>query len=184
MDKRALFLSFSGLARLVKEGGVKEEELDSGLFLFGCTREHLAEKEIPGEMRKLYGLFQGRKCKQDYEIIQRVVKRAEDEGRICFRDARPYTFKQLNEFLRNNRVDVDNASIHGVKGLKEPIIEGFENDITGLKEPIKLKALEKFDEDTKLFRAGIEKPYEDSYLYMQWFKEMIADWYSCVVNVR
>ena len=40
MQKRKLFISFTGLMYALKAGRITDDDLASGLFAFGCTRGH------------------------------------------------------------------------------------------------------------------------------------------------
>jgi hypothetical protein len=44
-----LFLSFTGTLYRLKQGSLKVSDLDDGLFLFGCTREHALTPGANGE---------------------------------------------------------------------------------------------------------------------------------------
>ena len=81
---------------------VTEEDLNRGLFYFGCTRAHIFEPE-KDQSNEAQLTFQddpafGQEC---HRRIKEAVKAAEKEGRAEFRSGQ-CTYKKLNDFLTRN----------------------------------------------------------------------------------
>ncbi len=80
-----LFVSFTSLLRLVSQGEVNDQDLDTGLFFFGCWREHALNPGAAGEAdeRTWHG---GRYADAHPRIVQALLK-AESEGRAQWHNA-------------------------------------------------------------------------------------------------
>ena len=106
-QQQCLFVSFTGLCHAMRDE-VNSEDLDRGLFYFGCGREHViygvgeseanrAIRDNPKEAEYLHG------------TIRAAVLKAEAEGRaawhgpkseeVSYEEAR---FQELNELLKTN----------------------------------------------------------------------------------
>lgn len=101
---RKLFISFTSLLRLVARNEVTAEDLDQGLFYFGCWREHAMN---PGGRRE----FDERTLNPDYvaahEVIKAAVLRAEPEGRVDWHNGPNRTgspWSRLDGLLSKNGV--------------------------------------------------------------------------------
>jgi hypothetical protein len=101
-----LFLSFTGLLRAIVCNEVSQDELDSGLFYFGCTRSHACKPGAAGEFdeRTAYrenGLLA-------HEALLRALASAELAGRCRWHrleEGVPLpAYPLLNELLLANGV--------------------------------------------------------------------------------
>jgi hypothetical protein len=115
---RKLFTSFSGLILLLSkdEQNIQQEDLDSGLFYFGCVREHLfgsLEEDGPEPSKedllsrkwseRIAQTYSQRfvRRKQALARIRETILKAEEQGRVLWRptpaDERSYS--AFNAFL-------------------------------------------------------------------------------------
>lgn len=101
-----LFLSFTGLLRAIVDNEVSQDELDAGLFYFGCTRSHAWKPSAAGEFdeRTTYresGLIA-------HATLLRALERAELAGRCRWHRLEEGTplpaYPLLNELLVANGV--------------------------------------------------------------------------------
>lgn len=101
-----LFLSFTGLLYAIAHNSVSEEDLNTGLFYFGCMRGHAYEPGAHGELDERVLLKE--KGAPAYAKLVQALAKAESEGRCrWFRPEpgvlhAPYTL--LNELLTTNGV--------------------------------------------------------------------------------
>jgi hypothetical protein len=104
--KRKLFLSFSGLVRNIRDGQVTQEDLDNGLFYFGCSRGHVIQPfNRLGVGDDVTPAFKGDSVRAHkvHEQILKAVLSAEAEGRAMFRLAVGFTsYRDLNILLANS----------------------------------------------------------------------------------
>ena len=100
MQKRKLFISFTGLMYALKAGRITDDDLANGLFAFGCTRGHaitpgasnehvedvvVQNPEVHQRLVKAIG---------EAEFLCRVVWRTQEEGNM--------SFQRINELLVGN----------------------------------------------------------------------------------
>jgi hypothetical protein len=78
---RHLFISFTGTIEALASGVVRSEDLDTGLFVFACAREHFLNPGGQGEYVK-----QTVADRPDLvELLQAAVLKAEKENRVRWR---------------------------------------------------------------------------------------------------
>lgn len=97
---KKLFVSFTSLLYMVSQGKVSAEELDHGLFFFGCWREHAMD---PNGSR----MYHGKVDPSAQPLIIEAVRKAESEGRAAWHNGpkhpqRPSPWRVLNELLEAN----------------------------------------------------------------------------------
>jgi hypothetical protein len=95
-----LFVSFTSVLYALKNGRVTETDLQKGLFVFGCTRDHAIN---PGAQEE----FVERVVKERPDIHQMLVKallRAEADGRVNWRSATDnnVTYEMVDDLLVRN----------------------------------------------------------------------------------
>ncbi len=134
---RKLFLSFSGLLIAMREGSITQEDLNSGLFAFGCTREYALnpwKKDIRIAVNNVEQVFKhdpdlGRKV---HGQIAAALLKAEPEGRATFRKVASLTRMYDLELMLNRhgmsmvREDMDGFDLLMIKMLErypESVIE-------------------------------------------------------------
>ena len=102
--QRKLFVSFTSLLRELKQGTITQADLDSGLYYFGCIREHAVDP-WQDDTNEVQWFFKGDmdRGRQVHEQLKEAVLKAEQEGRIVFRSLEDYnTYEQLNALLVAN----------------------------------------------------------------------------------
>ncbi len=106
---RKLFVSFTSLVYGIAGGRVSDADLMTGLFAFGCTREHAMTPGAGGE-------YVERGVKDHPEAHSKLVAAvllAEGEGRVAWRkDSNHHTNYELVSGLlvKNGIGDIDEAS--------------------------------------------------------------------------
>jgi hypothetical protein len=103
-----LFLSFTATLRLMTEGEITQAALDSGLFYFGCTRDHAFGN--PEEAR----WFKGGEA--SLTTLREALLRAEQEGRVLWRGPRN-TWQELESLLSANGINVKFDPLDGYSYL-------------------------------------------------------------------
>ena len=101
---RTLFLSYSGLLDLIKTEKVTQQELETGLFFFECTREHVNSN--PFDESSVNTLPKRFEDEMHIVTARAAVIKAQKEGRVAFRPDRrsSCTFTQLYQLLNRNGV--------------------------------------------------------------------------------
>lgn len=99
-----LFLSFTATLRLMTEGEITQAALDSGLFYFGCTKEHFFGN--PEEARWF------EEGKSSLATLREALLRAEQEGRVLWRGPRN-TWQELESLLSANGINVKFDPLEG-----------------------------------------------------------------------
>jgi hypothetical protein len=101
-----LFLSFTGLLHAIARDAVSDEDLNTGLFYFGCMREHAYAPGSGGEFDERVSLKE--KGAPAHERLVQALAKAEAEGRCRWFRLEPgvihapYTL--LNELFMANGV--------------------------------------------------------------------------------
>ncbi len=100
MQKRKLFISFTGLMYALKAGRITDDDLANGLFAFGCTRGHAITPGASNEHVEDVVV-------KNPEVHQRLVKAigdAEFLGRVAWRTQEDgnMSFQLINELLVGN----------------------------------------------------------------------------------
>ncbi|MDO8571958.1 MAG: hypothetical protein Q7R79_04735 [bacterium] len=105
-----LFVSFTRAIRTIAEGKVSQEELDAGMFYFGCAREHAYNPER--DMTDETTWFAGGKAAHLRLII--ALDKAEKEGRARWKNpGEPNSYGTLNELLVvNDLIPIDYRGNH------------------------------------------------------------------------
>jgi len=96
-----LFISFSGLVRLLELGITTTTELRYGLFYFGSTRQRVVEDSVGELVSQFWGVNPEARERGSQIIldIRQEILLAEHEGRIRWR-GHPYAkYEVLNELL-------------------------------------------------------------------------------------
>ena len=106
-----LFLSFTATLRLMTEGEINQAALDSGLFYFGCTKEHFFGN--PEEARWF------EEGKSSLATLRESLVRAEQEGRVAWRGPRN-TWQELQSLMITNGI---NVKFDPWEGYSYPIAE-------------------------------------------------------------
>jgi hypothetical protein len=120
-----LVLSCTGLIHMVYQDKLTEEELNESLFYFGCAREGIAP-QLNHSLSTLFDLDVGYATRHDKKestknrvekelanktedvrnLILRVIKKAEEEDRIVFREqCESNSWEQLNHFLEAHNLN-------------------------------------------------------------------------------
>ncbi len=81
MQKRKLFISFTGLMYALKAGRINDDDLANGLFVFGCTRDHAI---APGTWHEHIEDVVVKNPGVHARLVD-VVTKAEAEGRVVWR---------------------------------------------------------------------------------------------------
>lgn len=102
-----LFISFTGTLNALCFKTISPEALETGLFYFGCTRDHAITPGAKGE-----GIESIVRCRKDlHQLLVQALLKAETEGRVAWRqNDQPNSFAELNALLQANGVpaiDVD-----------------------------------------------------------------------------
>jgi hypothetical protein len=103
-DMRKLFLSFTGTLSALKTGRVTEQDLASGLFYFGCTRDH-ALHPWNGMRNEVLGVFHDdpERGRTVHGKLAEALVKGEGEGRVMWRDFEgPQSYEVVNQLLTNN----------------------------------------------------------------------------------
>lgn len=101
-----LFVSFTTLLGQIAANAVTQEELDTGLYYFGCIRSHAFAPGAEGEFDERVGLRE--KGGPAHEKLVQALNKAEAEGRCSWHHPElgtrkaPYTL--LNELLVANGI--------------------------------------------------------------------------------
>ena len=167
MGKPTLFLSFTSLLRLVKEGRVSQKELDTGLFYFGCTRNHVFNPDDHSTAVVIAKLDEEKKAQ---EKVQAAVFMAELQSRVAFRRSDlPTSYAQLYDLLEKNNLDLSlfvNGNIP--KGVAE--VMDIENIcIDDIKDATTLQDIVAIIDRTRFF---------------QFSHELVAMIFGHIANVR
>lgn len=100
MQKRKLFISFTGLMYALKAGRVNDDDLANGLFVFGCTRNH-ALTPPPENLRAEDVVVRNPDI---YERLVKAIAHAEFLGRVRWRTSAEgnCSYQLVNELLVGN----------------------------------------------------------------------------------
>jgi hypothetical protein len=79
---KKLFLSFSTLLRAIADGHISAEDLQRGLFMFGCTRGHALEPGAKGEADERK--WNKGKNAVAHPILVNALLEAETAGRVAW----------------------------------------------------------------------------------------------------
>lgn len=79
---KKLFLSFSTLLREIANGRVNEEDLNQGLFMFGCTRGHAFAPGAKNETDER--TWNNGKNAAAHPVLVNALAQAEKEGRVAW----------------------------------------------------------------------------------------------------
>lgn len=92
-----LFISFSGLLSALSRNEVSDEDLQTGLFYFGCVRSHAFELDERYRLKNAVAA---------HEKLVQALTRAEEEGRCRWHRPEPGVwlapYSLLNELLVAN----------------------------------------------------------------------------------
>lgn len=101
---KKLFISYSALLSAIAMDAVVQEELDNGLYFFGCTRDHAFHPGASGEFDEREHL--GNKGLAAHAVLVQALQNAEREGRCQWHRPDSATrlepFAQLNALLERN----------------------------------------------------------------------------------
>ena len=122
IPRKKLFLSVEGLMidllprKLTLDGPnsrteiiqpVKQKDLNTGLFYFGCTRDEFFNFEKGGPIADQLKFF-GAKGLTTFKTIENAVDKAEKEGRVFWPEKRGqktgHSFQGLNQLLTQNNI--------------------------------------------------------------------------------
>ncbi|MDQ7815098.1 MAG: hypothetical protein RDU25_04825 [Patescibacteria group bacterium] len=114
---RHLFVSFTGTLGALKAGKVTESDLETGLFYFGCCREHAIdpwkEKEPCNEVLWFFrdDVEKGREV---HARLVTAIEKAEAEGRCMWRQQGEHqSYEALNRLLAVNGFDPISVDFDG-----------------------------------------------------------------------
>ena len=112
--KRKLFISFSGLVWMMKEGKVAPDDLKGALFYFGCGRDYLGKDFIGNpDIRRAFELGKDGEDLEGavttYNRIRIAAFVAEDESRAYLRDKDQLSFQDLSQLLEINGIDTSSV---------------------------------------------------------------------------
>lgn len=100
-----LFVSFSGVMMKLSCGLVSRDDLETGLFAFGCTRDHVFRPGFHGEYVEDEVLDRP----DLHQQLLEALRRAERDGRVSWRRGSracdlvgECAFRRLNRLLRRN----------------------------------------------------------------------------------
>jgi len=90
---RTVFLSFSGLIRRLVDGTVRQDQLDAGIFYFGCVREYVFDPsghpeeydDLKAACRREDGTLDGDLAASVHARIVAALRSAETDGRAAYR---------------------------------------------------------------------------------------------------
>jgi hypothetical protein len=91
-----LVISFTGALYQIGSGKLTARDLDSALFYLGCARQHAFDPSA----EELQHVSQKKRV---HKIITEALERAEDDGRVIWRN--PYesnSYEDLNTLLKAN----------------------------------------------------------------------------------
>lgn len=130
--KRVLFLSFTKLIEPLRDGSISTQDLESGLFFFGATREHvLGTLPLKSDVNRcksdgtcdymhfaMYEWFFWNK-KASYantvqfaQKLRKAIRLAEKEGRIIWRQRNhPHNWPDLCTLLSRFDILIDSESV-------------------------------------------------------------------------
>jgi hypothetical protein len=126
---RKLFLSFSGLINQLKEEKVSQEDLDQGIFYFGCTKGHVFG---PYEETEAYSADDPDSGRLIHEQIKEAVQKAESENRAAYREyGKRNNIDQLNTLLTAQGYEalVPPAGVEYEKSLVKELIQASKQEI-------------------------------------------------------
>jgi hypothetical protein len=100
MQKRKLFISFTGLMYALKAGRITDDDLPNGLFVFGCTRDHVI---TPGSWGEHIESVVVENPAAHSRLVDTLIK-AELEGRVVWRSREEgnASFELVNKLLVGN----------------------------------------------------------------------------------
>lgn len=103
MAKKTLFVSFTSLVRLIRDKMVPQQDLDKGLYYFGCTKEYVCTN--PLDRSEAVNMSHGPKDEDALMKIRTAVIKAVKERRAAFRTIDRFcNYTQLNALLYLNGV--------------------------------------------------------------------------------
>jgi hypothetical protein len=105
---RYIFTSYTGLTGIVSEGLLTRDMIETGLFFFGCAREH-SLWEDPNEWNEAKAIRKWEHGSFNHRFVVHVIKTAEKDGRIewrkqkdCYEDG---AYDRLFNMLDRNGID-------------------------------------------------------------------------------
>jgi hypothetical protein len=100
MVNAKLFISFTGTMYALKSGRVTGEDLDNGLFVFGCTRGHAI---TPGASHEHIEEIVTQ-CPALHQQLVAALTQAEIDGRVRWRtlEERVPSFEMVDDLLTSN----------------------------------------------------------------------------------
>jgi hypothetical protein len=99
MQKRKLFISFTGLMYALKAGRINDDDLANGLFVFGCARDHAI---TPGACSEHIEDVVVKNPEVHARLVDVVIK-AELAGRVAWRPRNGNaSFELVDELLALN----------------------------------------------------------------------------------
>ena len=99
MQKRKLFISFTGLMYALKAGRINDDDLANGLFVFGCARDHAI---TPGAWSEHIEDVVVKNPEVHARLVEVVIK-AELAGRVAWRPrSGNASFELVDELLAIN----------------------------------------------------------------------------------
>ncbi len=131
-----LFVSFTSLLGLVSQGKVSQADLDTGLFFFGCWREHALNPGAAGEPDERS--WDGGKHAHAHAPIVAALLRAEQDGRVAWHNGPNKSgnpWRKLDDLLADNgfrvlHVQHDTSCHYGYPAVKAAVAEkGLELDV-------------------------------------------------------
>ncbi len=127
---RKLFVSFTGTLMGLKEGTVSENDLDTGLFYLGCSREHALDpwKHETNEVMWFWK-DDPEKGRAVHARLAAALMQGEQEDRVLWkRKGELQGYEVLNELLAYNDIGIVSVSEgmydhYNYQGVKEKIAE-------------------------------------------------------------
>lgn len=99
-----LFVSFTRTISFLVRGKITAEDLENGLFYFGCRRVHAYEPWLDGPNANELEWDSPEESKAAHVLLVAALTKAEAEGRGAWRETRT-SYEQLLALLAANGVD-------------------------------------------------------------------------------
>ena len=106
---RTLFISFTSLLYSMKRGEISQDQLDNGLFVFGCSREYALdpfcynEESVAQVFTNAEGVYDQTRARQVVEQIHDALLAAERDGRAYLRHREEsFSYGMLSDVLERN----------------------------------------------------------------------------------
>jgi hypothetical protein len=132
-----LFLSFTTILGVIARNEVTQEDLDTGLYYFGCVRSHAYHPDAEGERDERSWVKEGGVAA--HEKLVKALERAEAEGRCRWHrpDAatRLATYPTLNELLVANGVSALKPK-HEFEEYSYPAVRDYMAEIEGVQPEV------------------------------------------------